>query len=835
MFQDRPFFQKNGAGRGRSVHTFFVCGWLVATASHSAPCLGGPESAKPRTSTVRLEVFPTKVRLFGPEASQRLVVLGVSADGTSRDVTAEAKLESRSPGRVRVESDGAIRPVADGMAELVVRFEGSELKVPVEVARASQSRTVSFRNEVVPLLTKLGCNQGACHGGQHGKGGFKLSLLGFEPEVDFTAIVKSAEERRITPFAPEESLLLLKPTLAVAHGGGKKMEVDSRAYRLLTEWLEQGVPGPRDLDPRVVGIKVYPEHRLMQPGQEQRFAVIARLSDGSEFDSTSDARFDTLNEGVATVRPHGLARTVGKGEANIMVRYQGYAAMARITVPFAQEKSFDFPTGNVIDVKAAARWRELGLVPSPPCTDAEFLRRAMLDVIGTTPTPDEVEDFLADLDRDKRTKLVNRLLDRPEYVDFWTLKWGDLLRVNSERLGAQGMLAFNLWLREAFRGNMPVNRMVDELVTAQGSIYSNGPANFFKIATSPDDLAETTAQVFMGVRLQCARCHHHPFESYGQDDYYALAAYFARVRTKASDEFGLFGREQVVYVARSGEVRQPRTGKTMVPTPLGAAPVDDPVDRRRALAKWLTAEDRHWLAKNIVNRYWGYLLGKGLVNPIDDLRETNPPTNPELLDALAVAFVKSGYDLKALLRLILTSRVYQLSALTTPDNRLDTMFFTHYTIKRLTAEQLLDAIDTATGTVEKFPKLPSGTRAISVPDSTYASFFLDTFGRPLRAIACECERSSDPNLSQALNLMNGELLNRKLLQSDGRLSRMLRDPKLTSQALARRLYLLTFNRPPTAAEAAEADAIFGDAPSRQAGAQDLFWALLNSQEFLFNH
>ena len=712
---------------------------------------------------------------------------------------------------------------------------GSPVKVGAEVLPTAGSRSISFRNEVVPLLTKLGCNQGACHGGQHGKGGFKLSLLGFEPEVDFTAIVKSAEERRITPFAPEESLLLLKPTLAVAHGGGKKMEVDSPAYRLLTLWLEQGAPGPRDEDPRVVGIKVKPEHRLMEPGQEQQLAVVAALSDGSESDVTRDARFDTLNEGVATVRPSGLAKTVGKGEANIMVRYQGQAAMARLTVPFAREKPFQFPTGNIIDARAADRWRELGLIPSPLCTDAEFLRRAMLDVIGTAPTPDDVEDFLADDDPDKRKKLVDRLLDRPEYVDFWTLKWGDLLRVNSEKLGAQGMLAFNLWLREAFRANMPVNRMVDELVTAQGSIYSNGPANFFRIASSPDDLAETTAQVFMGVRLQCAKCHHHPFESYGQDDYYALAAYFARVRTKGSDEFGLFGREQVVYVAKSGEVRQPRSGKTMAPRPLGGSAVDDPVDRRRALAKWLTSENRHWLARNVVNRYWGYLMGKGLVNPIDDLRATNPPTNPELLDAMAGAFIASGYDLKALVRLILTSRVYELSALTTPDNRLDTMYFTHYTIKRLTAEQLLDAIDAATGTVEKFPKLPAGTRAISVPDSTYTSFFLDTFGRPLRAIACECERSSDPNLSQALNLMNGELLNRKLFQADGRLSRMLKDPKLTDRGLARRLYLLTFNRPPTEAELAQAGTIFGDAPTRQAGAQDLFWALLNSQEFLFNH
>ncbi len=699
----------------------------------------------------------------------------------------------------------------------------------------SRPRKVSFRNEVQPLLTKLGCNQGACHGSQHGKGGFKLSLLGFEPEVDYTAIVKSAEARRVTPFAPEESLLLLKPTLAVAHGGGKKMEAGSAAYRLLTLWLENGARGPLEDDPRIVALKVYPEHRVMEPGQEQHLTVMAAFSNGTERDVTADARFDTLNEAVATVRPSGVAKTIGKGEANIMVRYQGLPVMARLTVPFAPEKPFEFASKNILDVRSAEKWRELGLVPSPPCHDAEFLRRAMLDTIGTTPTPDEVEDFLADRDPEKRIHLVDRLLDRPEYADFWTLKWGDLLRIDSQKLGAQGMLAFNLWLRESFSSNKPVNQMVNELITAQGSIFRNGPANFYRVARSPDELAETTAQVFMGVRLQCAKCHHHPFESYGQDDYYSLAAYFARVRSKRSDDFGLFGGEQVVYVAKSGDVYQPRTGKKMVPRPLGDAPADDPVDRRRALARWLTVQNPRWLARNVANRYWGYLMGKGIVNPIDDLRATNPPSNPALLDALAGSFIASGYDLKALMRLILTSRVYQLSAMPTPDNRLDSTFFTHYTIKRLTAEQLLDAIDTATGTVEKFPKLPAGTRAIALPDTNYASYFLDTFGRPVRAIACECERSGDPNLSQALHLMNGDLLNRKLLQPDGRLARLLRDPKLTDSALIDRLYRLTFNRIPTAFEMTQAKTILAEASSRAAGTQDLFWALLNSKEFLFNH
>ena len=397
------------------------------------------------------------------------------------------------------------------------------------------------------------------------------------------------------------------------------------------------------------------------------------------------------------------------------------------------------------------------------------------------------------------------------------------------------MLAFNLWLREAFRGNKPVSRMVEELITAQGSIYTNGPANYFRVASTPDDLAETTAQVFMGVRLQCAKCHHHPFEAYGQDDYYGLAAYFARIKTKASDEFGLFGRELVVYVAGSGDVRQPRSGQVMAPRPLGDQSADDPVDRRRALARWLTAGSNPWLARNVVNRYWGYLLGKGLVNPIDDLRETNPASNPELLDALAEAFVAGNFDLKNLLRLILNSRVYQLSALATPENRLDTAFFTHYSIKRLTAEQLLDAINYSTGTTEKFQLRPAGTRAIALPDTSTKSYFLDTFGRPFRALACECERSADPNLSQALNLINGDVVNSKIADPRGRLARWMEDPKLTDETLVKSLYLVTFNRAATPEEVAAATALIAEAPSRTIGAQDLFWGLLNSKEFLFNH
>jgi hypothetical protein len=782
----------------------------------------------------RLEVFPTEARLDGPNAAQRFVVLGLRSDGSRADVTTRAILQSLTPQVALVDETQRVRPVGDGEGQVLVRVGAVEATLPVRVSRARAERQVGFRNEIIPALTKLTCNQGACHGSQHGKGGFKLSLLGFEPEADYTAIIKGAEGRRASPALPEDSLLMLKATLQVPHGGGKKLGLNSPDYALIQLWLEQGAPPPTEADPVITDLRVFPAHRILEVGETQRLVVQASYSDGTVRDVTDHARYDSLNDGYATVTPDGQAQAVSQGETNIMVRYQGRAAMARLTVPYARNKAFAWDPRNFIDELAADKWRELGLTPSGPCTDAEFLRRAMLDAIGTTPTPEEIDAFLADTDPEKRVKLIDRLLERPEYVPFWVLKWGDILRVDGRKLGPQGMLAFNRWLIDSFRDNKPVSRMVEELVTAQGSIFSNGPANYFRVASNPEDLAETTAQVFMGVRLQCAKCHHHPFEAYGQDDYYGLAAYFTRIKSKRSQEFGIFVQEQVVYVSSAGEIRHPKTGKVMTPTPLNDASADDPVDRRRALAQWLTRADNPWLARNVINRYWGYLLGRGLVNPIDDLRDTNPPSIPTLMDALAADFVAQNFDLKALLRRIMTSRVYELSSRTTPDNRLDTTFFTHYTLKRLTAEQLLDAINFATGTTEKFPNLPAGKRAIELPDTNYASYFLDTFGRPNRAIACECERSSDPNLSQALHLMNGDVINRKLVDPKGRLATLLKDNQ-DDEPVIQALYRVTFARPATEVEVEAARRLIASAPNREQGAQDLLWGLLNAKEFLFNH
>ncbi|MDX2035742.1 MAG: DUF1553 domain-containing protein [Isosphaeraceae bacterium] len=782
-----------------------------------------------------LQVFPSAVRLEGPEASHGLVVVSVDAAGRSRDATDSARIRSSNPAIFVVDATGRLAPRGDGKAEAIVSIDGVESRVSVEVRGASLPRVVSFRREIEPVLTKLGCNQGACHGSQHGKGGFKLSLLGFEPEPDHAAIVKSAEGRRVTPFAPAESLLLLKPTLRVGHGGGKKLEPDSDEHRLIELWLAQGAPGPSANEPEVTRLSVHPPRRRLEPGETQRLVVTAEFTDGATRDVTSTTKFDTLGEAVATVDSAGRVRILGAGETNILARHRGRAAMSLFTVPYGPERRFEWNLSNPIDRLAAAKWRELGLAPSEPCTDTEFLRRAMLDAIGTLPTPQEIEAFLADRSPDKRTKIVDAILDRPEYVDYWTLKWGDLLRIERQKLGMPGMLAFNLWLRESFRDNRRFDRMIEELVTAQGSIYSRGPANYFRVASSPDDLAETTAQVFMGVRLQCAKCHHHPFESYGQDDYYGLAAYFARIRTKNSQEFGLFGREQVIYTAKTGEVRQPRSGKVMAPKPLSAEPSDDPVDRRRALARWLTDPKNPWTARSVANRYWGAFFSSGLVNPIDDLRETNPPSNPALLDALADSFIASGFDLKALMRLIMSSRVYQLSSIPTPENRLDRRWFTHYLPRRLGAEVLLDAVNAATDSTEDFKLRPDGTRAISLPDPEYKSTFLDTFGRPVRAIACECERGTEPNLAQALALMNSEEINAKLAAPKGRVARLAGDRTIDDQQLIRTLYLLTFSRPPDPEEIEVATKAIRAAPDRAQGAQDLLWGLLNSKEFLFNH
>jgi Protein of unknown function (DUF1553)/Protein of unknown function (DUF1549) len=828
-------FSRTGVRCLAAVVALLIAPWL-ARAADAPPTHAMPRVEPPRAGLRVLTVHPATVTLDGPRDEQRFGVLGEYADGRLWDLSRAATFTSSAPGVVSVSPQGLVQGVSDGQAVLTVSAAGKKATVAVSVRRATADVPVSFSREIIPVLTRAGCNQGACHGAQHGRGGFRQSLLGFDPAFDYAQIVQSAEGRRVVVSDPERSILLLKPTLTMEHGGGERFKVQSRSYNLIKRWLEDGAPEPSPRDPLVTGLEVWPARRLMVPGEEQQILVRASWQDGRTEDVTATAQFDALNDAVAAVTPAGLVTAKGKGETHVMVRFGGQATVVQITLPYERINDYpDVPTFNFIDAKLVAKWKELGLVPSPLCSDEEFFRRIHLDTIGTLPAPADIKAFLADKSLDKRTKAIDKVLNRPEFVDFWALKWGDLLRINRDYLNERGMWSFHNWVRACVRDNKPVDVMVRDIITAEGSTYTEGPANYYMVARTPADWAETTSQLFLGVRVQCARCHHHPFEKYSQDDYYGMAAFFARLGTKASQEFGLFGLEKVVYLKNAGEVTHPLKGQVVPPHPLDGPVMTDPLDRRAKLAEWLTARDNPFFARNMVNRFWGYAMGRGLVEPLDDMRATNPASNPELLDALAKDFADHKFDLKHLLRTILNSRAYQLSSQATAGNTADAsnVHYARFTVRRLTAEQLADALDFATGTREKYLGLPLGTRAIQLPDSRVKSFFLDVFGRPSRQIVCECERTAQPNIAQALHLLNGDFLNKKLADPTGRIDKLLKARKAVPD-IVEELYLVTLSRPPRQEETARAMEWIRRAPTPREGAQDLLWVLLNSREFLFN-
>ena len=802
-----------------------------------------PATAQPPAGAVqRLIVYPAEVALAGPRATQKLIVMGQFADGRLWDFSRQAHWTSSQPQCIKVEGDTAM-PLADGAVQLKVEAGGQSATVKATAKEVSTETPVGFATEIIPLLNKLGCNQGACHGAQHGRGGFKISLFGFDPEFDQTQIVKSAEGRRVVLSDPERSILLTKPSLTMEHGGGERMKVSSWQYDLLRRWLEDGAPAPKPNDATVAKLELLPAKRIMQPGEQQQIIVQATWSDGRAEDATRTAQYDSLNDALAKVTPDGLVTANDKGETYIMIRFCGQAIVFQVTVPFSPsevarspDRATDFAKKNFIDDLLLAKWQSLGLSPSPACDDATFLRRIYLDTIGTLPSPEEVRAFLTDQSADKRARAIDRVLERPEVVDFWALKWGDLLRNNRDVVQEKGMWSFHNWIRAAIRDNQPLDAFVRDILTAQGSTFMDGPTNYYRIGNSPPDWAETTSQVFLGVRVQCAKCHHHPFEKWSQDDYYGLAAYFARLGTKTSQEFGLFGRETVVYLRPNGEQTHPRKGGVVKPHPLDGPTVEDPFDRRRKLAEWLTTKHNPFFARNLVNRFWGYYMGRGLVEPLDDIRATNPATNVELLDALAKDLGDHRFDMKHLLRTIMNSHGYQLSSTITPGNEVDkeNVYFARHTVKRLTAEQMADALDYVTGTQEKYAGLPLGTRAIQLPDTAVRSYFLDTFGRPPRQLTCECERTVKPNIAQALHLVNGDFVNAKIAKADGRIAKLFTAKKPLPEVVEE-LYLVTLSRPPKAEETQKALDWVGRAANPRAGVEDLLWVLLNSREFVFNH
>jgi hypothetical protein len=719
-----------------------------------------------------------------------------------------------------------------------------QVRIPVTVSGVVAHPVVPFREFVSPVLSHAGCNQGACHASQFGKGGFVLSVVGFDPDKDWTSMVRDREGRRVNPMSPEESLLLKKPMMALPHGGGQRLWKNSLDHQILLAWLRSGVTRPKAEEPDITKLEVYPSQRLASVGQSQQLRVVAEYSNGVKRDVTGLAKFDSLDEAAVSVDRDGLVKVIGKGQAPVMIRFEGQAAISMVISPYgAMPDLAGWINYNFVDELASKKFIELGIEPSPVCDDATFLRRAYLDAVGTLPSPDVAIAFIDSPDPDKRAKLVDELLGltgdpardthNDQYAALWTLKWSDLLRNTSDGGGNnQQMWAMHNWIKEQFRTNRPFDQFVSELITAKGSIYSSGPAVYFQINRTPPDLAESTAQLFLGTRLACAKCHHHPFEKYSQADYYSFAAFFSRVGVKTSQEFGLFGGETVVMVRNNGEVSHPKTGKILKPRPLDGPELEDPLDRRRPLAAWLTARENKEFARSVVNRYVAFLLGRGLVEPVDDMRATNPATNPELLDRLAAHFAESGFNIKQLMRAIMTSRLYQLDSQPTPGNASDEKFYSHFRVKRLGAEPLLDAIDSVTGVPTKFKSLPAGTRAIELPDAEYPDYFLNVFGKPRRVSVCECERMPDENLGQALHTLNGDFLMNKIADKTGRIAKAV-EANQTDEQVISEIYLRTLSRRPSDSETATARQFVAENPNRKEILEDLLWSLVNSKQFLF--
>ena len=782
----------------------------------------------------------TGITLRGPDARQQVVVSLTADDGRPRDVTRAVTFTAEPADVVAVDATGLVTPLRDGAATVTARTgDGLATATQITVAGYADPPPVSFKNGIVPIFTKLGCNGGGCHGKSGGQNGFKLSLLGFHPEDDYEYLVKESRGRRVFPAAPAQSLLLQKAIGRMPHGGGKRLEADSLEYRRLMRWIEQGMPFGTDADPAVTSIECHPTGRIMSRGGEQQITVLARYSDGTVEDVTRMALFEPNDTEMASCSTTGLVQVRElAGEVAVMARYQGQVATFRATIPLGEQLASLPEPANLVDEAVFAKLRLLGIPPSDPCDDATYLRRVSLDVAGTLPTADEVKAFLADADPAKRERLVDRLLESPGYADLFANKWNMVLRnKRREESDRAGTYAFHRWIRQSLDENKPYDEFVREILTASGDVGFNPAVAWYREVDTTEEQVEDTAQLFLGMRIQCARCHHHPFEKWSQNDYYGLAAFFSRVGTKALPEAGKARDKRIFHNEGLAVARNPRTGQELKPTGLGAAPVDLPAeaDPRVALADWMTDPSNPFFAKSVVNRYWKHFFSRGLVEPEDDMRATNPPTNPELLDGLSAHFVAGGYDLKGLVRTIVLSKTYQLSAAPNALNTDDKQNFSRFYPKRLPAEVLYDAFHQVTATAEGFDGLPAGTRAIALADPSAGPYFLKVFGQPQGDTACECERSQEANLAQSLHLLNSTEVQNKIASGEGRAAKLAADPRPLEEKVAE-FYLWIYGRSPDAEELAVAVSHVGrhaDAP--KVAYEDLVWALVNTKEFLFNH
>jgi len=795
-----------------------------------------------------LAILPPDPVLHGPQARQRLLVVESQRGEVTADLSASAKWFSSNPAIVRVQADGQLLAVADGEATITAQVGERRVQQTVKVRGSTGPRDWSFNNHVLAVLTRHGCNSGACHGSLAGKGGLKLSLRGYDGASDYFALTRQALGRRIDREAPEKSLLLLKPTMAVAHGGGLRLDVDHPDFRVLAEWIAAGAPDSPKNEPTVQRLEVYPRVSILKPRDSLPLLVQAVYSDGRTEEVTRWAKFVSSEESVAQVDEQGRVRVLAPGEAAVSVLFANRVAPVIILVPFANQvpdATFaQAKRNNFIDEHVLAKLSRLHLPPSPECSDEEFLRRVFLDMAGILPTPAEREAFLASRDPQKRHKLVEALLERPEFVDYWAYKWSDLLLITTRRLPQPAVWSFYQFVRQSVADNKPWDRFARDILTATGSTQKNGAANYFVLHKDVTVLTESTAVTFMGMSITCARCHNHPLERWTQDQYWQLANLFSRVGLKNGER-----GEVLVQAQLSGEAYHPRRGVPLPPAPLDGKELalDSEVDRRAYFADWLTAKDNAYFARALVNRVWRNFLGRGLVEPVDDLRETNPASNEALFTALARDFVEHGYDVKHLIRTIVLSATYQRSSKPVPGNETDDRFYSRYLPRRLSAEVILDAYSQVTGVPTPFTHLdstakdaktpyggfPLGLRAMQLPDTLVSSRFLDAFGRPDRAQTCSCERSEEASVGQALHLNNGQTLNDKLRDKNSLVSKLLA-ARADDAEVVRQLYRAALIREPTPSEIKRFTALMAEAGDRREALEDLFWAVLTSRDFLFN-
>lgn len=864
-------------GKGRMTR-ICLAGSLIAIFC-AAPVLGAPRAAAAKARTVPavsgLELSPPELKLSGAGTTEAVYVTAVLPNGAREDVTEKASFVTRAPG-IRVLKGGLVQAVRDGSATVNVTYRGRTVRLPVTVVQAASPRPVSYQYDVLPILSKAGCNQGACHGNAEGKGGFKISLKGEDPAGDYEVIVRHGGGRRINTANPGASLLLLKATSAVPHGGGLRFKADSPQYRTLATWVAEGARLDPPGAPTLTRLEVTPREQIVsEPAQHVRLTVRGHFSDGS-VRSLADRVVYNPGDPRVEVSPDGLVTLHGPADLAVLVRYADQMENVRLTcIPEAKRFAWKpVPANNWIDDLNFRRLKTLRLQPSDLSGDTEFLRRAYLDTLGLLPTPDEVRAFAADTRPDKRARLIDALIDRPEFADLWTMRWASVLRIEERTLDPKGAQIYRDWLRTCITTGKPFDEVVRELITGTGSTYTNPPANYYRRTRAADELAETTAQVFMGTRMLCARCHNHPFERWKQDDYYTLAAFFSRVDRKTEqltrkDRFDVHEHngEEIISVSQTpptklaedaaavakidkgselvkgGEVAHPRTGGIvhyglpsrlrypelagMTPQEANAAP-----DRRVVFARWLTNPENPFFAKAVVNRIWYHLMGKGIVDPVDDIRESNPPSNPELLDALAKDFVQNRYDLRRTVRTIMNSRTYQLSSEANTTNAQDERFFSRAIPQRLPAEVLLDVISQLTGSPASLPANATGGRAVNlIPVNKQRQPFLKVFGQPARESSCDCERSNETTLGQSFELISGTAINTMLKRPENRVGRLMQAGKSDSEIITE-LYLASVSREPSGAEVEKLKSYIASKPDRRSALEDVTWALVNSKEFI---